>query len=546
MEELDPQDVRTWMARLEGIAVARDLPLDTMDTVPGGNDIMTEGLNGRPRRGLMDFVGRVSRTLFGTAMNSDVKMLQRVVDDTRGQMRSLYHDSKAMISVLNQTRRYVSENRQDINGIQREMQYLLHSVNAYAGRLANLTERVQILELSRQIDGLISELEIVVNDYRTQKAIFHRQKLQLERGWLTEDILPPPYLHDVLDQIIDKGHEVVRDEWYYQHITVRPMWETISELTYQVMFPALSRESYLHFALYYVGIPWGEGFVRKVKGPNEVALNTGGSTSFEPNDKQCMGTRPRVCRPVEEHVGSNCAVDLISQRDRPACLFEVTPRNNKSVEMFRLAVDIDEIILSSYEKIEITFRCASDAPRYRSVLGPTKLTIPNGCSLETPEWVVSGIDRGSSSAHLPAAMYREVPRLNLSWPQAPHAVVLRQLEIKQRAEVSAVDVRGWVDVDLEDVAWSPDVDTLIYVGVGVVAGSLLVGLITFGGCVLRKRLRGDTHGAQRSRGPPAAVKGQYGEVSARDELEMVVLKSEGSLPDQYPEPVSAWAALQSV
>ena len=136
------------------------------------------------------------------------------------------------------------KNKQDINGIQREMQYLLHSVNAYAGRLANLTERVQILELSRQIDGLISELEIVVNDYRTQKAIFHRQKLQLERGWLTEDILPPPYLHDVLDQIIDKGHEVLRDEWYYQHFTVRPMWETVSELTYQVMFPALSRESY--------------------------------------------------------------------------------------------------------------------------------------------------------------------------------------------------------------------------------------------------------------------------------------------------------------
>ena len=229
-----------------------------------------------------------------------------------------------------------------------------------------------------------------------------------------------------------------------------------------------------------------------------MALNTGSSTSFEPNDKQCMGTHPRVCRPLEEHVGSNCAVELISQRDGLACLFEVTPRNNKSVEMFRLAVDIDEIILSSYEKIEITFRCASDAPRYRSILGPTKLTIPNGCSLETPEWVVSGIDRGSSSAHLPAAMYREVPRLNLSWPKVPHVVVLRQLEIKQRAEVSAVDVRGWVDVDLENVAWLPDVDTLIYVGVGVVAGSLLVGMSMFGGCMLRKRLRGDTCSAEVS------------------------------------------------
>ena len=183
MNELDPQSVKTFMVQLEGIAVTRDIPLDTMDTVPGGVDIMDEGRNGRPRRGLIDFIGRISLTLFSTAVHSDVKMLQQVVDSTRQPMKTIYRDSKAMLSVLNHTRRYVNEKRQDINGIQIEMQYLLHSINAYAESLSDLTERVQILELSRGIDGLISELEIVVNGYKTQKGIFHSQKLQLEWGW---------------------------------------------------------------------------------------------------------------------------------------------------------------------------------------------------------------------------------------------------------------------------------------------------------------------------------------------------------------------------
>ena len=169
-------------------------------------------------------------------------------------MKTLYHDSKAMLSVPNQTRGYVNENRQDINWIQIEMQYLLRSINAYAESLSNLTEQVKILELSRGIDGLISELEILVNGYKTQKAIFYSQKLQLEWGWLTEDILPPKYLGDLLNQVKGNGHEVLRGEWYYQHITVQPMWETASELTYQVMLPALSRERYLHFALHYTGV----------------------------------------------------------------------------------------------------------------------------------------------------------------------------------------------------------------------------------------------------------------------------------------------------
>ena len=36
-------------------------------------------------------------------------------------------------------------------------------------------------------------VEAVARDYIHRKQVFHLQKTQLERGWLTEDILPPEF-----------------------------------------------------------------------------------------------------------------------------------------------------------------------------------------------------------------------------------------------------------------------------------------------------------------------------------------------------------------
>ena len=80
------------------------------------------------------------------------------------------------------------------------------------------------------------------------------QEVQLERSWLAEEF----YLENVIRQILNKGYKILHSEWYYQHVTVLPMWESHTELTYQVNIPTLSKEKYLYFALYYVGVPCNE------------------------------------------------------------------------------------------------------------------------------------------------------------------------------------------------------------------------------------------------------------------------------------------------
>ena len=78
-----------------------------------------------------------------------------------------------MLSVMNQTWRFVNENLGDIIALQIEMQYFLNIAAEYYRNSTEIIKRVQILELSRMIDGLIGELEIIKEGYKAKRAIFH-------------------------------------------------------------------------------------------------------------------------------------------------------------------------------------------------------------------------------------------------------------------------------------------------------------------------------------------------------------------------------------
>ena len=115
------------------------------------------------------------------------------------------------------------------------------------------------------------------------------------------------------------------------------MWESHTELAYQVNIPALSTEKDLYFALYYVGYPGT--YIRRVTGPKEIIVSTTGSSNFEPDSEHFMGAHPRVCRPLKEWVHDTCAVELIAQRNKPYCLVDVSACGNQTIEMFRLHMD---------------------------------------------------------------------------------------------------------------------------------------------------------------------------------------------------------------
>ena len=184
-----------------------------------------------------------------------------------------------------------------------------------------------------------------------------------------------------------------------------------------------------------------------------------------------MGAHPRVCRPLKEWLHDTCAVELLAQRNKPYCLVDVSARGNQTIEMFRLHMDSGEVILTRYESTALTFRCPSDTPRQQRVRAPTKVTIPRGCGVETAEWALPGIDRGQNAVHLHTTKFREILCMNITWPEAPHAVILRQLETRSRVTVSVLEVNDWKPMGCSAFVWDGEDDTLVYLCIGVAAGS---------------------------------------------------------------------------
>ena len=195
---------------------------------------------------MVDSIGHLSRFLFGTATTDEVQNLKKLLDNTRGQTNALIHNVDAMASIMNQMRRFVHDKRADISSIKTDMKYLLDDLQNVQANISSLDFQDQILGISRRIDIKLAMLGAITHDYIHRKQVFHLQKTQLEWGWLTEDVLPPEYLENLLIMFHNLRHTTLCGEWYYQYLKIHPMWEDNLELVFRIVIPMLSPTVYLY------------------------------------------------------------------------------------------------------------------------------------------------------------------------------------------------------------------------------------------------------------------------------------------------------------
>ena len=265
-------------------------------------------------------------------------------------------------------------------------------------------------------------------------------------------------------------------EWYYQYVTVEPMWESEGELAYRVLIPMLSKEQYLYFKLHYFDVPIGKGVLRKVKGQSRVAVNTQTGASFYPDDQRCFGHMPTVCRPIKEYKDAVCEMELVSSRPEPNCQIYLSDQENRTLDMFQISLYSEEIIILAYEPSNIITRCPGHTPTHLNVIGPVKVNLSTNCVLETSEWQLTGIDHGQSAVHLRQPIYRTLPKINFSWPEAIPAKVLRKLSHQQRMKVPLITLHDW-EVPNDDFDWKGSSAIGIYVTLIVVLLIIVVFIV---------------------------------------------------------------------
>jgi hypothetical protein len=202
----------------------------------------------RKRRGLLDVGGWLANKIFGVAQQSDIDAIKDILITQNENQKALYHNEMKMISVFNQSKHIVERINHGIEHLSTNMGNIQFVLNQAIDMQNNLSLVISQLQMQRHIDNNILRMEEIVVDFNVRWQLWHSQKLQLERGILTDDILPIKHLEAILSQIRDKQLGTLDTEWYYRYLSVEPLIMERDQFVYVVEIPGVSLNSYTHFS----------------------------------------------------------------------------------------------------------------------------------------------------------------------------------------------------------------------------------------------------------------------------------------------------------
>ena len=229
--------------------------------------------NTRIKRGVFNFVGEIRATLFGTATENQVAQLKHHI--TKAQKTKIVHATNELILVVNQTRAEVSLNRQHLVAVEQFAKELYAELVAYRRVLDGFVGSLIALEESTQIDRILSALESVHNLWLRESDRYQRQRASLELRQLTEEILPPNELMLILDNSQGVGLSSPGLAWYYQHISLVPVWEETRRLVFTAQLPLMDKIRYARYHIRSWSVPVnGSGHTLQVQTPEDVAVDT--------------------------------------------------------------------------------------------------------------------------------------------------------------------------------------------------------------------------------------------------------------------------------
>ena len=152
------------------------------------------------------------------------------------------------------------------------------------------------LEESTQIDRILSALESVHNLWLRESDRYQRQRASLELGQLTEEILPPNELMLILENSQGVGLFSQGLAWYYQHVSLVPVWEETRRLVLTAQLPLMDKIRYARYRIRSWPFPVnGSGHTLHVQTPQDVAVDSNVAEYLNPTTAQAT-SQPSVVR----------------------------------------------------------------------------------------------------------------------------------------------------------------------------------------------------------------------------------------------------------
>ena len=92
------------------------------------------------------------------------------------------------------------------------------------------------------VSELVTQMLLSAQQYARSCDQWQQRKTHLEAGRLTETLLPPTTLKELLASVLPQTGRIVQPlQWYYEQSPVTPVW-TNNVLIYRVKLPLISPE----------------------------------------------------------------------------------------------------------------------------------------------------------------------------------------------------------------------------------------------------------------------------------------------------------------
>jgi len=333
----------------------------------------------RTKRGLINAVGELTKSLFGIATVKDVNKIKATVNDLVQESNERRVVVRDLIICVNETitqqqkiEQKVNVLAEHVNQLQRDIQTLSVYVDEDRNRLFNA-------ELLIIIENVLSLAEELYNAEKDAMNYFRYNRDLAVIGHLTETLVPRSILKNVREEVqID-----VSDEYLYTNLEVKIMELDGDSLGYWVSLPILEGEPYTLWRIQTVPFPVTGDAHRQII-PEVTTVGHGLETGNFIEADLCKFDNPRLCPSPVEYDDLKCVSSILSQDNKQI-------RNCKIIEVDQFDINVKRVSPNSVvmatdgEKVEE--RCYLQPPQSYQLQAKTYLlNVKAGCVLEGENW----------------------------------------------------------------------------------------------------------------------------------------------------------------
>ena len=247
----------------------------------------------RGKRGLFDFIGKASKSLFGTATTEDVENVKNVLRAMQHTMTTSIHRVNELLIVVNHTNNDIQLNRNRINLVNRQVQKMSIVLERLAKFQSTINDKLLKLKRHIIIERIVSQLEREVFNLHQLEETYLLRKQHLESDRLTEEILPLSKLREVIGTTVKDTELISPNEWYYENSVIHPIW-TGTDLVYRVSLVLTRHDTYTLYEFKALPYPTANKFVTQTLRVRQWYLEeTMTGRYIQVSD--CRGHSPVVC-----------------------------------------------------------------------------------------------------------------------------------------------------------------------------------------------------------------------------------------------------------